>query len=288
MSSYHDCGFDAVGVAPYKLLWEPLERLRRWTEAGKHGQMEYMVRSLDKRHDLSFLMPGVRSVVVTLSLYRPSAAQSAQVPQVAAFAWGDDYHYVIKDRLNRLLHRIQEHYPQVNGRAVVDSAPTFERHWAQIAGLGYIGRSSMLINETLGSYTIIGLLLLDTSIEAYDVPFDKNLCGTCRACIENCPTSAIGEDRTIDARRCLSYQTIELRGPATTSLQGHLFGCDECLQVCPHNRAAPCRDIAPMIDLTFEQWSEMTSQEFKLRFKNSSFSRAGYEKIQDNLKKLGR
>lgn len=281
---YPEHGFDALGVAQYRVLDECGERLERWVGAQQHGNMEYMRRSLDIRHNLEFVMPGVRSVVVTLTNYKPSVKSRDGVPQVASFAWRPDYHYVIRGRLEGLLRDIQAQFPEVRGRAVVDSAPTFDRRWAQLAGLGYVGRSSMLINPQLGSYTLIGLLLLNVELPAYNEPLLEDLCGACRRCVEVCPGGAIMEDRTIDARRCLSYQTIELRTAAEIQLGTHLFGCEECLRVCPHNaHAKACDWNNNPIELTADQWRAMSRSEFKQQFGNTPLSRAGLPKIISNL-----
>ena len=289
-SNFAAVGFDAVGVAVCETLDEPTRRLKKWLADGLHGDMEYMARSADIRGDLSAVMPGARSVVVTLTSYRNTLSQPPGTPAIATFARAGDYHTVIKNRLHSLLEIIRREYPEVKGRAVVDSAPAFEREWAVRAGLGWIGRSSMLVNPVLGSYILIGLLLLDCDV----VPSGSKIetaCGSCRRCIENCPTGAIISDRQVDARRCLSYQTIERKGAVekefVPKLGGRIFGCDRCMEVCPYNINART-DVSglPGDDFyspTARQWLSMSEEEFSEKFKGTPLSRAGLAKIVSNL-----
>lgn len=280
-STYQSLGFGAFGVVDYTRQADSLVRLRRWVDRGFHGEMEYMARSLDRRDDVRCLMPSTESVVVLLKPYKPSGEQPLGAARVASFAWGEDYHVVIKRDINRLLTTIQASYPDVRGRAVVDSAPTFERDWAVRAGLGWVGRSSLLINPILGSYTLIGILLLGTRVEPTDYPIVENRCSDCTLCMGACPGGAIGGQGYIDARRCVSYRT-QYEVQADGSFSGYVFGCDECLRVCPHNVAVEPTDLAEPIDLTVQQWRQIREQEFKDRFGDTPLYRVGLDKIKRN------
>ena len=288
-------GFDAAGVAAYELLGDNTRRLEEWISRGMHADMVYMERSAALRGDLETLLPGVRSVVVTLTSYIDTPAQTPGTPVIARFARGEDYHKVIKSRLRALLGMIRAEYPQIKGRAVVDSAPTFEREWAVRAGLGWIGRSSMLVNPELGSFTLIGLLLLDHPATP-SKPFAGDLCGECRRCMEYCPTGAITGDRTVDSRRCLSYQTIERRNEVepelAPSLAGRIAGCDVCMEVCPYNSAAAIDVAAGLPGEKFDpptarEWFAMSGREFDERFGNTPLNRAGLDKIRSTLRAAG-
>lgn len=328
--NFSECGFDAAAVLPFALLQADQERFSRWVEAGMDGGpdggMGYLGRSVDYRGDLSRLMPDVRSVVVTLTSYRRVQEQPSGVPRIARFAWSDDYHPLIKGRLATLGECIKREagLPKLRFRAVVDSAPALERAWAARAGLGWIGRSSMLVNRTLGSYTLIGLLLLDEPLED-DLPtgndpnaaeeeqlsHDTNLtiesppkpllasgCGSCRRCVDSCPTGAIVADGVVDARRCLAYHTIESAIEPTAevieALGRHsdggprIFGCDACLEACPYNRSAPAGRNMPLREgatgLTRDEWLAMSEVEFAARFAGSPLLRAGLDRIQRLLR----
>lgn len=280
-SCYRSLGFGAFGVVDYVRLSDSLGHLREWVDRGFHGELEYMARSLDRRDDVRCLMPSTESVVVLLKPYKPSVDQSPDAARIASFAWGEDYHTVIKRDINKLLTTIQAWYPQLRGRAVVDSAPAFEREWAVRAGLGWVGRSSLLINKEWGSYTLIGLLLLDTRVEPTAGGQVENGCGECRRCQKACPGGAISGLGYIDARRCVSYQT-QYQSKAQGSQSGYIFGCDECLRACPYNKAVEPADLAEPINLTPEQWREMSADEFKNRFGHTPLYRVGLEKIKQN------
>lgn len=300
-SRFGQCGFDAAAIVPATPQVVDRERFEQWIEAGMDGGadagMGYLGRSIEYRGDPTRLMLTVKSVVVTLTNYRRKQCQCAQVPRIAAFAWGNDYHGVIKSRLGALLAAIREHRPSISGRAVVDSAPTFERAWAALAGLGWIGRSSMLVNPELGSYTLIGLLLLDEAIEESDVQRIEPVaahCGECRRCIEACPTGAIVADGVVDARRCIAFHTIEAAADPTPSLREALikggespriFGCDACLEACPYNATAAVGSNMPIraevINTTAQEWMDMNSEQFAARFANTALLRAPMERIRN-------
>lgn len=300
--AYGACGFSAAGTVPFALLDEEREHFAQWLAQGYGADMAYLERSADYRHDLRRLFPAVQSVVVTLTTYRrpPDICQPDGVPRIARFAWSDDYHPILKRNLHRLLEAIRQYdgYEGSGGRAVVDSAPAFERAWAVRAGLGWIGRSAMLIHPRLGSFTLIGLLLLDIPFgEGWPLPVRvEERCGGCQRCMEACPTQAIAAPRMVDARRCLSYQTIERREAVEArfrhALQGRIFGCDRCMEVCPYNRLSQSPllpseaglDAKPeRMNLTVEDWRTLTPEVFDALFAASPLQRAGLEKLKSSL-----
>lgn len=299
---YRACGFSAAGTVAFALLDRERERFASWLSRGYGADMTYLGRSAEYRHDLRRLFPEVRSAVATLTSYRrpDGVRQPEGVPRLARFAWSDDYHDIIKGNLRRLLAAIRRYdgFRDVKGRAVVDSAPAFERAWAVRAGLGWIGRSSMLVHPELGSFTLIGLLLLDTPLPEDFVPPVQvpDGCGDCRRCMEACPTGAIVAPRTVDAGRCIAYQTIERHGAVESVIRpllgGRIFGCDRCMEVCPYNNRAGMPlmpgnaglDAVPeRLGVTARQWREMTPEEFAARFAGSPLKRAGLEKIKSSL-----
>lgn len=296
------CGFSAAGTVAFALLDDERERFGAWLAKGYGADMDYLGRSAGYRHDLRRLFPEVRSVAVTLTSYRrsPEECQPEGVPRIARFAWSDDYHEVIKANLRRLLEAIRSYdgFERVKGRAVVDSAPAFERAWAVRAGLGWIGRSSMLVHPELGSFTLIGLLLLDTPLPE-DFPLPERVqddCGECRRCMEACPTGAIVAPHSVNAGRCISYQTIERRDVVADELrpmlERRIFGCDKCMEVCPYNNrtgiplmpeSAGLEAVPERLTVTAEEWNGMTEAEFAARFARSSLLRAGLRKIKSSL-----
>lgn len=301
-NEYDTCGFSAAGVVAYEPLETERERFQAWLASGYGADMGYLARSAEYRHDLRRLFPEVRSVVVTLTSYRrpPEVCQPEGVPRIARFAWGRDYHDVLKQNLRQLLEAVRRHegFATAKGRAVVDSAPAFERAWAVRAGLGWVGRSSMLVHPRLGSFTLIGLLLLDVPLpEDFAPPAEvPDGCGACRRCMEACPTGAIVAPRTLDARRCLSYQTIERREAVEPvfrpALEGRIFGCDRCMEVCPYNNRAGMSLLPPgcgleaepaRLSVTVSEWEEMSEAEFAERFGASPLSRAGLAKLRSSL-----
>lgn len=296
------CGFSAAGTVAFALLDEERERFAQWLSRGYAADMHYLGRSAEYRHDLRRLFPEVRSVVVTLTSYRrpPEVCQPEGVPHIARFAWSDDYHEVIKSNLRRLLEAIRgyEGFASVTGRAVVDSAPAFERAWAVRAGLGWVGRSSMLIHPELGSFTLIGLLLLDAPLpDGFPLPEQvPDGCGECRRCMEACPTGAIVAPHTVNAGRCISYQTIERHDVVADELrpmlERRIFGCDRCMEVCPYNNRAGIplmpekaglEAVPERLAVTAEEWNGMTEAEFEARFARSPLLRAGLRKIKSSL-----
>lgn len=284
-------GFDAVGFARAARLDGEAEHLRTWLDAGLHADMAWMEGHFDKRVDPTLLVEGTKSVVVVLFAYKPAKVQPANVPQIAKYAYGDDYHEVIKTKLWDLLARIKEVVSEADGRPFVDSAPVLERAWAERAGLGWIGKNSLLLNRQLGSLTFIGTLMLNLELD-YGTHVRPS-CGTCTRCIDGCPTGAIFAPKIVDARRCISYQTIENRGEISDELRllmgNRVFGCDACLDACPWNVrvASHCHpEFSPreaILTYTTEQWRDVDEAQFAAIFRHSAVKRAKLGGFRRNL-----
>jgi epoxyqueuosine reductase len=278
-------GFDLVGIAQASEA-ETFAFFREWLEKGYAGEMGYMSRHARARHHPSSILPNVRSVVMTGMNYHvePETGDPGRLAgKVARYALGTDYHEVLRDRLKRLLNWVHEQVPGAWSRAVVDTAPLLERDFARRAGLGWFGRNTMLLNKKLGSYFFLGALLLDIALPS-DVPHEAAHCGTCTACLDACPTEAFPAPGVLDARRCLSYLTIELRGSVPEDLRPHFkewaFGCDICQEVCPWNRKAPFTKepaFAPrddLLGLDLIELLSLTEEEFRMRFQGTALLRA--------------
>jgi epoxyqueuosine reductase len=289
-------GFELVGIAPATEA-DGFERLREWLDHGMAGEMQYMHRHAEARRHPESVLKSVRTVVMVGISYHSKTAHDAErfdrgaKGRVAQYARGADYHVVIKQKLNELLSWIQEREPGCGGRAVVDTAPILERDFARRAGLGWFGKNTMLIHPRLGSYFFLGALLLDTEL-APDSPFDKNHCGTCTACLDACPTDAFPKPGELDARRCISYLTIELRSPVPQEFRSGIgdwiFGCDICQAVCPWNRKAPLGQI-PDLGSRWElealdagEILELSAAEFRARFRDTALWRAGWTGLRRN------
>src|SRR5690606_402698 len=254
----------------------------------------YMENHFDLRVDPTKLVPGAKSVITLLYNYYPAQKQKPDVPQIAKYAYGNDYHEVIREKLNGLLAQIREKIGTVNGRGFVDSAPVLERAWAVKSGLGWVGKNGNLIHKQSGSFFFIATLITDLELQA-DAPFAKDYCGTCTRCIDACPTNAILPDKVIDASRCISYFTIELKEMLfPDEMQGKfdnwLFGCDVCQDVCPWNRFSKPHNepafnpIPEILNLSSSEWEAMTKEQFRRIFKYSPLKRAKYKGILRNLK----
>ena len=284
-----ELGFSACGITRVREATEEKEHLHKWLEQNYHGTMQYMERNVDKRLNPAQLVPGARSIIVVLMDYLPAEQLSLRKYKISRYAWGKDYHFVIKQRLGQLLELMQHEFGQAQGRAFTDSAPVLERYWAQQAGLGWIGKNSLLITKR-GSYFFIGELIVDTELD-YDQPWEKNFCGTCTKCIDACPTGAIVRPTVVDARKCISYQTIEYHGDFTQdiNLHGWVFGCDICQQVCPWNRHAQETQISEFQPsealklLKDEQLEKITKPEFKHVFRHTPVERTGYKGLVRNV-----
>ncbi|MEJ7740841.1 MAG: tRNA epoxyqueuosine(34) reductase QueG [Chitinophagaceae bacterium] len=288
-------GFDYCGIAEAQLLNDDARRLELWLNKGMQGKMQYMENYFDLRINPAALVPGARSVITLLLNYFPSSQQDT-LPKVAKYAYGRDYHEVIKAKLRRMIVNIKETIGDVNGRGFVDSAPVLERTWAQRSGLGWIGKNGNLINRFDGSFFFIATLITDLEL-LYDDPFVKDYCGTCRKCIDACPTNAILDDKVIDGSRCISYFTIELKEMLIPDMMKGkfdewMFGCDTCQDVCPWNRfSKPATETAftplpEILHFSTGDWEELTEEAFKRIFKDSPLKRSRYQGIKRNLRFL--
>ena len=285
-------GFTFCGVARAEFLEEEAPRLEAWLRQGKHGAMGYMENHFDKRLDPTKLVEGAKSVITLGYNYFPEKdlAQDDNY-KIAKYAYGEDYHFVIKRKLRALLEYVQEAIGEVHGRAFVDSAPVMERAWAQRSGTGWIGKNSLLLNKRQGSFFFLAELIVDLEL-AYDGPV-PDYCGTCTRCLDACPTDAITEPYVVDSNRCISYLTIELREAIPDSMQGQwadwIFGCDICQDVCPWNRHArphqePAFDPHPdLADMTKDDWHEITEETFRKVFKKSALKRAKLTGLRRNI-----
>ncbi|KAA9039169.1 tRNA epoxyqueuosine(34) reductase QueG [Ginsengibacter hankyongi] len=293
-STAKSLGFDYCGIAKAQQLDDDARRLESWLNKGFQGSMNYMNNYFDLRIDPSKLVPGAKSVITLLLNYYPAQQQNAEAPQVSKYAYGKDYHEVIKEKLKTFLHLIKDNIGDVHGRGFTDSAPVLERSWAQKSGLGWIGKNGNLITKNDGSFFFIATLITDLDLET-DNPFIKDYCGSCTKCIDSCPTDAILPDKVIDGSKCISYFTIELKdliipGKMKGKFENKLFGCDVCQDVCPWNRFSkpitetaftPLREI---LNFTKNDWEELTEESFKIIFKDSPLKRPKYSGIKRNLK----
>jgi len=289
-------GFDYCGIAKAQQLDEDARRLEQWLKKGLHGNMQYMENYFDLRIDPTKLVPGARSVITLLLNYFPQQSQQSDTPNISKYAYGKDYHEVIKKKLNALLALMNEHIGEIHGRGFVDSAPVLERTWARRSGLGWIGKNGNLITKRQGSFFFIATLITDIELE-YDDPYAKDYCGTCRKCIDSCPTGAIGEGKVINGSQCISYYTIELKDmllPEDKKGQfaNWMFGCDVCQDVCPWNRfAKPTQEteftpIPEILNFTSKEWESLTEDAFKKIFRHSPLKRSKFQGIQRNVKFL--
>ncbi len=287
-------GFNYCGIAKAKPLDDDARRLEAWLSKGMHGTMGYMEKYFDLRIDPSKLVPRAKSVITLLLNYFPSQKQKEGAPKISSYAFGKDYHDVIKNKLKLLLQLIQENIGEVYGRGFVDSAPVLERSWAQQSGMGWIGKNGNLITRQSGSYYFIATLITDLELE-YDDPFVKDYCGTCTKCIDTCPTGAILPDKVVDGSKCISYFTIELKEMLIPEemkgkFQNWMFGCDICQDVCPwnrfskHNSEEEFQPIPEILNFTTSEWEEMTEETFKKIFRYSPLSRSKFKGIKRNLK----
>ena len=287
-------GFDYCGIAKAEELTEDARRLEKWLTQNRHGSMHYMENYFDLRINPVKLVPGAKSVICLLLNYFPKHQQSPDAPRISKYAYGNDYHEVIKEKLNHFLFLIREEIGDVNGRGFIDSAPVLERAWAQRSGAGFIGKNGNLISKGNGSFFFIATLIVDLELPPDD-PFGKDFCGSCTRCIDACPTEAILPDKVVDGSRCISYYTIELKealipGEMKNTFQNWMFGCDVCQDVCPWNRfSKPNAEeaftpIPEILNLTTGEWKAMSEEAFKQIFKHSPLKRAKHKGIQRNLK----
>jgi len=286
-----ELGFSFCGIAKAEFLTEEASKLEEWLKRGYQGKMSYLENHFDKRLDPTQLVSGAKSVVSLVFNYYPKEThQDPDQLKIAKYAYGQDYHFVIKDKLKEFMAKIEEQIGAVEGRVFVDSAPVHERAWAAKSGLGWIGKNSLLLNRELGSFFFLAELIIDLELES-DGP-TKDYCGTCTACQDACPTDAIPEPYVVDGSRCISYLTIELKEEIPTEFKGSMenwvFGCDICQDVCPWNRFSqpqqePKFDPQGWEAFSDNDWEEMTQEVFQKVFKKSAVKRAKYSGLKKNI-----
>lgn len=284
-------GFLSCGISKAGFLEEEAPKLEKWLNNNRHGQMQYMENHFDKRLDPTKLVDDSKSVISLLLNYYPSQKQTDASYKLSKYAYGTDYHFVIKDKLKALLNFIQEKIGDVHGRAFVDSAPVLDKAWAAKSGLGWIGKHSNLLTQQVGSFYFIAELIVDLDLE-YDMPTTDH-CGTCTACVDACPTQAIVEPYVVDGSKCISYFTIELKESIPTEFKGKLddwmFGCDVCQDVCPWNRFSkphnePLFNPHPeLLSMTKKDWEDITEDVFKKVFKDSAVKRTKFTGLKRNI-----
>lgn len=286
----------SCGISKAEFLEEEAPRLEKWLNENRHGQMSYMENHFDKRLDPTLLVDGAKSVISLLFNYYPSEQQNPDSYKISKYAYGEDYHFVIKEKLNALLQFIHAEIGEVNGRAFVDSAPVLDKAWAAKSGLGWVGKNSNLITQKVGSFYFIAELIVDLELE-YDTPTTDH-CGTCTACIDACPTEAIVAPYVVDGSKCISYFTIELKENLPEDMKGKfndwMFGCDVCQDVCPWNKFAsphqePLFQPKPeLLNFTKRDWEELTQKTFAKVFKNSAVKRTKFEGMKRNISFLNK
>ncbi|HTB31556.1 MAG TPA: tRNA epoxyqueuosine(34) reductase QueG [Bacteroidia bacterium] len=290
-------GFDFCGISKAEFLEEEAPHLEKWLELGMNGKMQYMENYFDKRLDPRKLVDGAKSVISLMLNYYPASAKATAgeaSPKISKYAYGKDYHYVIKDKLKELLQVMNEEIGEIHGRAFVDSAPVLDRAWAAKSGLGWIGKNAQLIRPKSGSFFFLAELIVDIDLET-DAPM-KDYCGTCTRCMDACPTQAIIGPKIVDGSKCISYFTIELKEnmpeEMKSKLDGWIFGCDVCQDVCPWNSFSlphKTKEMQPnpaILNMTKQDWEEITEEVFKNTFKGSPLQRAGFAGIKRNLSYL--
>jgi epoxyqueuosine reductase len=291
-----ELGFSFVGFSKAEELTEEARKLEQWLNQGMHGDMHYMGNHFEKRIDPTKLVEGAKSVVTLLYNYHnPDLQKDPEAPKISQYAYGKDYHKIVKAKLRDLMAAMEERIGAIEGRCFVDSAPILERDWAKRSGLGWIGKNTLLINKGEGSFFFLAELIIDVPFD-YDSPI-KDYCGRCRRCIDACPTQAIHEDGYwMDGSKCISYFTIELKEAIPQEMKGQfdnwMFGCDVCQQVCPWNRFAKRHnepDFEPhpeLLELSATDWVELTEDVFRKVFKKSPVKRTKYSGLQRNIEFL--
>lgn len=284
----------SCGISKAGFLEEEAPRLEDYLNTNRHGEMKWLENHFDKRLDPTILVPGAKSVVSLLLNYYPEEQQDNDTYKISKYAYGRDYHFVIKDKLKALLSHMREEIGEVGGRAFVDSAPVMDKAWAAKSGLGWVGKHTLLLSKKTGSFYCVAELIIDLDLE-YDTPVTDH-CGTCTACIDACPTDAIYESYKVDGSKCISYYTIELKNEIPISERGKfedwMFGCDICQDVCPWNRfSKPHQDPLfnphpELLSMTKKDWEEITEEVFKKIFKNSAVKRTKFNGLTRNIKFL--
>jgi epoxyqueuosine reductase len=289
----HELGFFYCGISAAGFLKEEAQRLEAWLKTGKHGKMSYMENHFDKRLDPRLLVDDAKSVVsLLLNYHNPDQQQDTEAPKISQYAYGEDYHFVIKNKLKDLMKVIHEEVGEVGGRIFVDSAPVMDKAWAAKSGLGWIGKNSNLIHPREGSFFFIAELIIDLELE-YDGPM-KDYCGTCTRCIDACPTDAIVAPYVVDGGKCISYLTIELKDELLPNefkgkMENWMFGCDICQNVCPWNRFSKRHNTAAfephkaLLQLNKKDWADLTEEVFQELFKSSAVKRTKFSGLKRNI-----
>lgn len=285
-------GFSSCGISKAAFLEDEAPRLEQWLSKNYHGEMQYMANHFDKRLDPSLLVPGAKSVISLLYNYFPEEKQNDNSYHIAKYAFGEDYHHVIKDKLKEMVASMHDHIGDFHARVFTDSAPIMERAWAQKSGLGWLGKHSLLITKNKGSYFFLAEIILDVDL-IYDMPFKTDHCGSCTRCIDACPTQAILPNNTIDGSKCISYFTIELKDEIPNQFKGHfddwMFGCDICQDVCPWNRfsepniEAKFKPDERLLNNNKNDWQEITKDVFQEIFRRSAVKRTKFEGLKRNI-----
>lgn len=290
-----ELGFFSCGFSKATFLEEEAPRLEQWLSLNYNGKMGYMANHFDKRLDPRLLVDGAKTIVSLLFNYFPEEKQNKNAPKIAKYAYGEDYHFVIKDKLNELSVYLREEIGEVNGRVFVDSAPVMDKAWAKKSGLGWIGKNSNLIQPKIGSFFFIAELIIDLEIEP-DGPM-KDYCGTCTRCIDSCPTEAIIQPYVVDGSKCISYLTIELKDQLipqefSGKMDQWMFGCDICQDVCPWNRFSKItheKRFKPnplLLEMKTNEWQELNEEVFEELFKLSAVKRTKFEGLKRNIQFL--
>jgi epoxyqueuosine reductase len=291
-------GFLDCGISKAEFLEEDAPRLEKWLNQNHHGEMKYMENYFDKRLDPRLLVDDAKSVIsLSLNYYTEDKQSDPDAPKISKYAFGQDYHTVIKEKLKALTFFIEEHIGEVSGRAFVDSAPVLDRAWAKKSGIGWIGKNSNLISKTDGSFFFLAELIIDLELD-YDNPFQTDHCGTCTRCLDACPTDAIIAPQVVDGTKCISYLTIELKNEIPNQFKDKManwmFGCDICQDVCPWNRfSKPHNETAfkpenGLLELDKDDLTEITDEVFKKVFKGSAVKRTKYTGLKRNIDFLKR
>lgn len=288
-----ELGFSACGITKAQKLETEELRLKDYLENNYHGEMSYMANHFEKRLDPTLLVEGAKSIIVVLLNYFPAEIQNDKLaPVISKYAYGTDYHVVIKEKLNQLFSFINNELAPTNGRVFTDSAPILERAWGVKAGLGWIGKNGLLLNKELGSFFFIGELIIDLPL-IYDNPYTKEHCGTCNRCLSACPTNALIKPYTLDARKCISYLTIELKDEIPekfhSQIMQRVFGCDICQDVCPWNQKIKPHSteaFSPnkqLLTMSASYWQNLSEKQFDALFSNSAVKRSGFKKLKQNI-----
>lgn len=287
-----DLGFQFCGISKAGFLQEEAPKLEKWLKDGMHGKMAYMENHFDKRLDPTILVPGAKSVVSLLLNYFPKDTQRKDAPQLSKYAYGEDYHLVIREKLTLFLEEIRSQIGDVDGRVFVDSAPVMDKAWAKKAGLGWLGKNGNLIHPKAGSFFFIAELIIDLDLEP-DGPI-KDYCGTCTRCMDACPTDALETPYVVNGSKCISYLTIELKDALISSefvgkMDNWMFGCDICQDVCPWNRFSKPHNeprfspSSPLLEMTYEDWNNLQQDQFRDLFKKSAVKRTKFSGLVRNI-----